>query len=96
VLDSISISASSIVKIAQDTDLYLALAEIWFPCPDQLYGIYNAVCLNKHVAKKRIEWRMAISFVTLLAGVERLSEVLAHAKSPRCNSNDKEAIAYVG
>jgi len=27
---------------------------------------------------------------------KRLSEVLAHAKCPRCSSNDKEAIAYVG
>ena len=26
---------------------------------------------------------------------KRLSEVLSHAKCPRCNSNDKEAIAYV-
>ena len=26
----------------------------------------------------------------------RLSEVLSHAKCPRCNSNDKEATAYVG
>jgi hypothetical protein len=27
---------------------------------------------------------------------KRLSEVLSHAKCPRCNSNDKEAIAYIG
>jgi hypothetical protein len=27
---------------------------------------------------------------------KRLSEVLAHAMCPRCNSNDKGAIAYVG
>jgi transposase-like protein len=26
---------------------------------------------------------------------KRLSEVLSHAKCPRCNSNDKEAIEYV-
>jgi transposase-like protein len=26
---------------------------------------------------------------------KRLSEVLFHAKCPRCNSNDKEATAYV-
>ena len=27
---------------------------------------------------------------------KRLSKVLSHAKCPRCNSNDKEATAYVG
>jgi hypothetical protein len=27
---------------------------------------------------------------------KRFSEVLSHAKCPRCTSNDKEAIAYVG
>jgi transposase-like protein len=25
-----------------------------------------------------------------------LADVFSHAKCPRCNSNDKEAIAYVG
>jgi hypothetical protein len=27
---------------------------------------------------------------------KRLSEVLSHTKCPRCNSSDKEAIAYFG
>ena len=27
---------------------------------------------------------------------KRLADVLSHAKCPRCSSNDKEAIAYVG
>ncbi|HYT43808.1 MAG TPA: hypothetical protein VEP90_15825 [Methylomirabilota bacterium] len=27
---------------------------------------------------------------------KRLSEVLSHGRCPRCNSIDKEAIAYVG
>ena len=27
---------------------------------------------------------------------KRLSEVLSHAKCPRCNSNDKDATVYVG
>jgi len=33
--------------------------------------------------------------MTVINHNKRLSEVLSHAKCPRCNSNDKEAIAYV-
>jgi Zn ribbon nucleic-acid-binding protein len=34
--------------------------------------------------------------VTEIDHNKRLSEVLSHAKCPRCNSNDKVATAYVG
>jgi hypothetical protein len=34
--------------------------------------------------------------MTEISHKKRLSEVLSHAKCPRCNSNGKEAIASVG
>jgi hypothetical protein len=44
----------------------------------------------------RVVSTTALQYMTEINHDKRLSEVLSHAKCPRCNSNDKEAIASVG